>query len=136
MAAILPYLGRLQTKLDLPVIEVRAGMFQFFGVPPVAQFSRSISPLRRLSHCPCNSDRQRLHSLQRAAVASNWRAQMNTSYVTRISGLLIAVLMTVAINGTMLLKFDAVAQEGVIANSGKTPTVVTLGTVNVGAHRS
>jgi hypothetical protein len=61
---------------------------------------------------------------------------MNTSYVTRISGLLIAVLMTVAINGTMLLKFDAVAQEGVLANSGKTPTVVTLGTVNVGAHRS
>ena len=61
---------------------------------------------------------------------------MNTSYVTRISGLLIAVLITVAINGTMLLKFDAVAQEGMIANSGKTPTVVTLGTVNVGAHRS
>ena len=49
---------------------------------------------------------------------------------------MVAVLMSVAINGTMLLKFDAVAQEGVIANSGKTPTVVTLGTVNVVAHRS
>ena len=61
---------------------------------------------------------------------------MNTSYVTRISGLLIAVLMTVAINGTMLLKFDAVAQEGVIANSGKTPTVVTLDAVNIVAQRS
>ena len=61
---------------------------------------------------------------------------MNTSYVTRISGLLIAVLMTVAINGTMLLKFDAVAQEGVIANSGKTPTVVTLDAVSIVAQRS
>ena len=49
---------------------------------------------------------------------------------------MVAMLMSVAINGTMLLKFDAVAQEGVIANSGKKPTAVTLGVVNVLAHRS
>ena len=61
---------------------------------------------------------------------------MNTNRTTRLVGLLVAVLMSVAINGTMLLKLDTVAQEGVIANSGKTPTVVTLATVNVGAHRS
>ena len=61
---------------------------------------------------------------------------MNTNRTTRLVGLLVAMVMSVAINGTMLLKFDAVAQEGVIANSGKTPTVVTLGTVNVVAHRS
>lgn len=46
------------------------------------------------------------------------------------------MLMSVAINSTMLLKFDAVAQEGVIANSGKTPTVVTLDAVSIVAQRS
>ena len=60
---------------------------------------------------------------------------MNTNRRTRFAGLLVAALMTVAINGVMLLKFDSVAQEG-FANSGQTPTVATLGTVNVAAHRS
>lgn len=60
---------------------------------------------------------------------------MNTTRTTRFAGLLVAVLMTVAINGTMLLKFDSVAQEG-YASSGQTPTVVTLGAVNVVAGRS
>lgn len=60
---------------------------------------------------------------------------MNTTRTTRFTGFLVAVLMTVAINGAMLLKFDAVAQEGVASN-GQAPTVVTLGTVNVVAHRS
>jgi len=48
---------------------------------------------------------------------------------------LFAVLMTVAINGTMLLKFDSVSQEAYAA-SGRTPTMVTLTTVNVVARRS
>jgi len=61
---------------------------------------------------------------------------MNTNRTTRFAGLLIAVLMTVAVNGAMLWKFDAVAQEGVIANIGKTPTVVTLDTVSIVARRS
>lgn len=61
---------------------------------------------------------------------------MNTNHTTRLVGLLVAMLMSVGINGTMLLKFDAVAQEGVIANSGKTPTVVTLDAVSIVAQRS
>ena len=60
---------------------------------------------------------------------------MNTNRTTRLVGLLVAMLMSVAINGTMLLKFDAVAQEG-YAISGQTQTVVTLGTVNVVAAGS
>ena len=60
---------------------------------------------------------------------------MNTSLTTRFAGLLIAVLMTVTINGVMLLKFDAVAHEG-YASNGQAPTVLTLGTVNVVAARS
>ena len=61
---------------------------------------------------------------------------MNTTRTTRFAGLLVAVLMSVAINGAMLLKFDAVAHEGVIANSGQTPAVVTLDAVSIVAQRS
>ena len=60
---------------------------------------------------------------------------MNTSRTTRLTGLLIAVLMTLAINGAMLSTFNSVAQEG-YASSGQVSTVVTLETVNVVAHRS
>ena len=60
---------------------------------------------------------------------------MNTNRTTRFAGLLVAVLMTVAINGAMLWKFDSVAHDG-YASNGQAPTVVTLGTVNVVAHRS
>lgn len=60
---------------------------------------------------------------------------MNTNRTTRFTGFLVAVLMTVAINGAMLLKFDAVAQEG-YASNGQAATAVTLGTVSIVAHRS
>jgi hypothetical protein len=60
---------------------------------------------------------------------------MNTNRTTRFAGLLIAVLMTVAVNGAMHLKFDSLVQEG-HASAGQTPTVVMLDTVNVVAHRS
>ncbi len=60
---------------------------------------------------------------------------MNTNRTTRFAGLLVAVLMTVVINGAMLMKFDSVAQQGHASNA-HTPTLVTLGTVNVVAHRS
>lgn len=60
---------------------------------------------------------------------------MNTNRTTRFAGLLVAVLMTVAINGALLLKFDSVAQEG-YASTAQMPSVVTLGTVNVVAQRS
>jgi hypothetical protein len=61
---------------------------------------------------------------------------MNTTYTTRFTGFMLAVLMTVAINGAMLWKFDTVAQEAGIANSGQIPSVVTLETVNVVAVKS
>ena len=60
---------------------------------------------------------------------------MKTTRTTRFTGLLIAVLMTVAINGAMLSKFNSVAQEG-YASSGQTSAVVTLEAVTVVAHRS
>lgn len=61
---------------------------------------------------------------------------MNTNRTTRFAGLLLAVLMTVAVNGAMLWKFDAIAPEGVIANGGQMSTVVILDTVNIVAQRS
>jgi hypothetical protein len=60
---------------------------------------------------------------------------MNTSRTTRFTGLLVAVLMTLAINGAMLSKFNSVAQEGYASNS-QTSTVVTLKTVDVVAQHS
>ena len=61
---------------------------------------------------------------------------MNTNRTTRFAGLFVAVLMTVAINGAVLWKFDAVSQESGLATTGQASTVVTLDTVNVVAHRS
>ena len=57
---------------------------------------------------------------------------MNTNRTTRLVGLLVAVLMSVAINGTMLLKFDAIAQEATLVHSN----VVMLDAVTVVAHQS
>lgn len=61
---------------------------------------------------------------------------MNTNRTTRFAGFLVAVLMTAAINGALLWKFDAVAHEGVAAKRGQTPTVVTLDAVSIVAKRS
>ena len=61
---------------------------------------------------------------------------MNTNRTTRFAGLLVAVLMTVVINGAMLWSFDTVAQEGVLATNSQSQAVVTRGTVNVVARRS
>ena len=46
------------------------------------------------------------------------------------------MLMSVAVNGAMLLKFDAVAHEGVMAGNGQTPTVVTLKSINIVTRKS
>ncbi len=61
---------------------------------------------------------------------------MNTNRTTRFAGLLVAVLITVAINGAMLWKFDAVSREAVLATNGQAAAVVTLERVSVVAHRS
>ena len=60
---------------------------------------------------------------------------MNTNRTTRFTGFLVAVLMTLAINGAMLSKFNSVAQQG-YASNGPASTVVTLESVNVVAQRS
>jgi len=49
---------------------------------------------------------------------------------------MLAVLMTVVVNGVMLWKFDTVAHETNMAHSGQIPIVVTLETVNSIAPRS
>jgi len=61
---------------------------------------------------------------------------MNSDRTTRFVGFIIAVMMTAAIHGAMLLTFDAVAQEGAVASGSQTPTVVMLDAVNIVAHRS
>jgi hypothetical protein len=60
---------------------------------------------------------------------------MNTNRTTRFAGLMLAVLMTLSINSLLLVKFDSVAHEGYVSN-GQRPSVVTLNTVKVVAHRS
>jgi hypothetical protein len=60
---------------------------------------------------------------------------MNTNRTTRFAGLLTAVLMTVVINGAMLLKFDSVAQEGAFASGSQSPAIVSLKSVNIVAAR-
>jgi len=59
---------------------------------------------------------------------------MYTSRTTRFAGLLIAVLLTVAVNGAMLWKFDAVAHDATLA-SVQLPSVATLEKVYIVANR-
>jgi hypothetical protein len=61
---------------------------------------------------------------------------MNTNRITRLAGLLLAVVMTVGINSALLWKFDAVAHEGLAASGGHAPVVTKLEIVNIVAHRS
>jgi hypothetical protein len=58
---------------------------------------------------------------------------MNTANTTQITSFLAALLITVAINGGMLMKFDDLAQPTPATQSA--PTVVTLNTVTIVAHR-
>ncbi len=60
---------------------------------------------------------------------------MKTTYTTRFAALSVAVLISVAVNGAVLSGFDSVAHAAVVANSGQTPTVVTLETVTIVARR-
>lgn len=59
-----------------------------------------------------------------------------TTRTTRFAAFMLAVLMTVVVNGAMLWKFDTVAHETNMAHSGQIPIVVTLETVNSIAPRS
>lgn len=55
---------------------------------------------------------------------------MKTATTTRLAALAIALVMTVAVNGTTLVMFDAVAQSGQAR-----ATVVALDTVTITAKR-
>jgi hypothetical protein len=59
---------------------------------------------------------------------------MYANRTTRFAGLLIAVLLTAAVNGVMLWKFDAVAHDATLA-SVQFPAVATLEKVYVVANR-
>jgi hypothetical protein len=58
---------------------------------------------------------------------------MNTANTTHIASLLAALLITTAINGSILMRFDDMAQQGALAQRG--PTLMTLNTVTIVAHR-
>ena len=60
---------------------------------------------------------------------------MTTDHTTRLAAFMLAVMMTVAINGAMLWKFDTLAQDGVQASAGPA-VVVTLETVTIVALRT
>jgi hypothetical protein len=59
---------------------------------------------------------------------------MNTANTTQISSFLAALIITAAINGGMLMKFDDMAQQPTAAQSSATQ--ITLDTVTVVARRS
>ena len=54
---------------------------------------------------------------------------------TRLAAFSFAVLMTVAVHGGMLLKFDSVAQEVAAANSTQPHHVAVLETVTIVGRR-
>ena len=54
----------------------------------------------------------------------------------RLAGFSFAVLMAVAVNGGMLLKFDSVAKEMAAVNSAQTHHVAVLETVTIVGRRA
>lgn len=54
---------------------------------------------------------------------------------TRLVSLSFAVLMAVVVNGSMLMKFDSVAQEATMVQSTQVRHVAVLDTVNIVGHR-
>jgi hypothetical protein len=61
---------------------------------------------------------------------------MKISNTTRLASITLAALLTVVTNGSMLMSFDAVAQNSSVEQSRHAPTLVTLDTVTVVAHQS
>ena len=59
-----------------------------------------------------------------------------TSRTARFASLTFAVFMAVAINGSMLMKFDSLATSDTLAQSASGPTVVALKTVTIVGRRS
>ena len=59
-----------------------------------------------------------------------------TSRTSRFASLTFAVFMAVAVNGSMLMKFDSLATANTLAQSASGTTVVALQTVTIVGHRS
>ncbi len=54
---------------------------------------------------------------------------------TRLASFSFAVLMAVIVNGSMLMKFDSVAQEAAVAQGSQVRNVAVLETVTIIGHR-
>lgn len=59
-----------------------------------------------------------------------------TNRSTRFAGLLIAVLMTVVVNGVMLWKFDAAAHEGALSKNAPTASAIVAKQVGTAVAQS
>lgn len=59
-----------------------------------------------------------------------------TKTTTHIAAFVVAVVMTVATQGTLLWQFDSLARQTPWAHSDQSPTVVTLQTVTITARRA
>jgi hypothetical protein len=59
--------------------------------------------------------------------------EMNTTYTTRFAGLMVAMLMTLVVNGGMLWSFDNASKDETLAQD---KVFVTLETVTIVAQRS
>jgi hypothetical protein len=84
-----------------------------------------------LSQVPCKCQSQVLHSLQRATTAPHRRIQMTANTTIRFTALFTALLVTAALHGSMLFKFNQVATQG----AHPTPTLVTLQNVTIVGKR-
>lgn len=61
---------------------------------------------------------------------------MHTTLTTKLAAMMIAVLMTVATQGTMLRQFDGVSQDATFAQGcSANKTLVTLDTVTVTSRK-
>ena len=54
---------------------------------------------------------------------------------TRLASFSFAVLMAVAVNGSMMMKFNSVATEASLAQANATRNVAVLETVTIVGHR-
>lgn len=60
----------------------------------------------------------------------------STQRSTRLAGFVLAVLMATVVNGSMLWKFDDMAQNGSQGMSYQVPSYITLETVTVVGRQS
>ncbi|MBC7919102.1 MAG: hypothetical protein H7Y28_14965 [Rhodoferax sp.] len=60
----------------------------------------------------------------------------STQRSTRLVGFMLAVMMATAINGSLLWKFDDMAQNGSQGNGTEVPSYITLETVTIVGRQS